>query len=337
MMAPARETSKNAHMPLEPSTPVRIIADVFDYLRNPSENTDLAPIPIAGPSLSAPRDEAHPPFLVPVALQNAFIRLSQSSAAYLVSNSPVRSGHPLPSINPITISPMKPRYTDLFSVDAATERERIMEIALRDAEIKEAYLKKQLRGQQAATVTQQIYCKRVHHQLATKEEKQGKKGKGKGRLVADGNPRILTDNKFVDLVIAHEEATRTAEEEKKTRRIEKVAQGDLMKQWQIGEVERKRKNEEIGRVWEEKKVKWNEEFARAKAEGRTPPAKSTKPLRGPLLSAAPKPKTPRRGLDFVVEADAEEVEHAREESSESGEEIVLPSFTDEVESEDDDD
>ncbi|EIM82183.1 uncharacterized protein STEHIDRAFT_35853, partial [Stereum hirsutum FP-91666 SS1] len=97
--------------------------------------------------------------------------------------------------------------TDLLTLEPESEREHLMKLALEEADIREAYLKKQLHGQQAASILQQIYCERVRRQLATKEEKAAGQG-GKRTLMGDGKAKLLSGDEFVALVIEHDETQR---------------------------------------------------------------------------------------------------------------------------------
>lgn len=184
MMVPAKETSLQAYMPIPLTTPQKIVVDVFDFLHEASQpNTapttppiTTTPSPPSTPTCAA--GSGHPyspttppqasrsglpglrevqqPFHVPARLQATFSRLAQSSAAYLISNSPMRSNTPIPTINPHTISPTKPRYNHLLSNNPENEREVLYQMALREADIREAYYKNELRGHQAGAVLQQM-------------------------------------------------------------------------------------------------------------------------------------------------------------------------------------
>ena len=72
------------------------------------------------------------------------------------------------------VSPVK-RHGDLIRVAPQTQREELLQEALRDAEIREAELKGQLRGQQAALVLQNVFCERLRNEIHEKEEKRNKK------------------------------------------------------------------------------------------------------------------------------------------------------------------
>ncbi|EIM90551.1 uncharacterized protein STEHIDRAFT_32191, partial [Stereum hirsutum FP-91666 SS1] len=102
--------------------------------------------------------------------------------------------------------------TDLYTMEPQSEHKQLMKVALEEAEIREAYLKKQLWGQQAASILQQMYCERVRRQLATKEKAEGWGGKGK--LMVDGKAKLLSGDAFVAMVIEHEETQKREAAEK---------------------------------------------------------------------------------------------------------------------------
>ena len=93
-------------------------------------------------------------------------------------------------------------HGDLLSMEPQTEHKQLLQVALHEMEIHEAYQKGQLHGQQAAIILQIVYCEKVCCQLATKEEKKKKTG-GRKKLVGDGKPRLLTHEDFIKCVANH--------------------------------------------------------------------------------------------------------------------------------------
>ena len=116
-------------------------------------------------------------------------------------------------------------------------------MALQEADIHKAYYKNELRGHQAGMVLQQIYCKRVRHQLTAQEDKKG--GKGKGKWMGSGNPVVLTNDAFVNLVIEHEDAAWEAEELKERGKSNREAHKKVMAAWEKEKEKTKLKNEEL--------------------------------------------------------------------------------------------
>ncbi|KAF8976512.1 hypothetical protein BDQ17DRAFT_1267258, partial [Cyathus striatus] len=52
---------------------------------------------------------------------------------------------------------------------------------------------------QASNLLNEMYCKKIQVELATKEQKKNKKGKG--RLMGDGLPRTLSGDEFYQQVV----------------------------------------------------------------------------------------------------------------------------------------
>lgn len=132
----------------------------------------------------------------------------------------------------------------LLTTAPQTERERLIEITHRKNDIKEAYLKQQLHGQQAAIILQLVYCERIWRQLQIKEKRKERK-KGTGRLICDDMPRLLPDDAFVAAVIEHEEAKRAKAVQKERAKAVRETHRLEVKAWQAAEAERKRRNKEI--------------------------------------------------------------------------------------------
>ena len=72
------------------------------------------------------------------------------------------------------ISPVK-QHGDLIRFAPQTEHEKLLQEALRDAEVQEAELKGQLPGQQAALVLQNVFCDRLRNEIHGQEDKLKKK------------------------------------------------------------------------------------------------------------------------------------------------------------------
>lgn len=70
---------------------------------------------------------------------------------------------------------------------------------------------------QAANVLNDLYCSKLRGQLAFHEKKE-KKGKGKGKLMGDGLPCVLSGDVFYEKVVNFEQQQRREEREKAERR-----------------------------------------------------------------------------------------------------------------------
>lgn len=309
MMAPSLDTSLKAAVPIAPSTPVKAVADALAAMQVSQDD-----------AINPTSRTQHDPFLIPTALHRAFSRLSHSSASFLVSNSPIKSGARPPTIDPVTISPVKPRPTDLLTLDPENERMQLMKLALEQAEIKEAYLKQQLRGQQAAIILQLMYCERVRRQLATKEEKQSR-AKGKGRVMGDGKAKLLSGDDFVALVIEHEERARREAEEKEARKVARESHSQVMSRWKVADEERKKRNRERTQRFKVELARWEAE----RDERKPSKPRWTKPKPEAQEKPVPRPKQAT-----IVEANEED--ESPDDSGGAGSELGIV-----VESEDDDD
>lgn len=212
------------------------------------------------------------------------------------------------------ISPVK-RHGDLLTVEVQTEHERLLQAALRDAEIREAELKGQLRGQQAALVLQNHYCGRLRNEIQGQEEKRKKKT-GAAMKIKDINKkgRLLTDTELVEIYAEHQHDIESRENEKAKKKEEKRVHEEAMVIWRAGEEARKRECDEINARYQEAIEDWTEEKELAKREKRR--SRLKKPVRGPLPKAAPKP---RKRPEPVDEESGEEFVEENNQSSGSDE------------------
>lgn len=109
---------------------------------------------------------------------------------------------------------------------------------------------------QGQAVLQQLYAKRVRTQLAAKEEKAVKKGKGKGKHLKDGLPRLLTGEAYFQHVVQHEEAMKEKEREKDARKKARESQAAEMVLWEQADQERRERNEERTHAWRDALERW---------------------------------------------------------------------------------
>ena len=279
-MAPSRETSLQANMPLPFSTPVKIITDAFTMLarKRAKENQN-----------SDSDDEVmedDEPVNIPETLIDTFARLSHSSAHPLFSAEPVTSETHPPAFDSFLMSPVK-NHGDLLSMEPQTEREQLLQVALREMEIREAYRKGQLHGQQAAIILQNVYCEKVRRQLATKEEKKKKTG-GRKRLVGDGKPRLLTHEDFIKNVADHALAIQQEATEKERRKVARTEHSEALKVWRAEEEARKARNGEADKKFRVELGLWEAERDAMKAKKKKP--RWNKPTRKPVERPIPKPK-----------------------------------------------
>ena len=86
--------------------------------------------------------------------------------------------------------------------------------------------------------------------------------------MGSGNPVVLTNDAFMNLVIEHEEAAREAEELKERGKSNREAHKKVMAAWEKEKEKTKWKNEELTWVWNKKVALWEIEHDVAKAEHR---------------------------------------------------------------------
>ena len=86
--------------------------------------------------------------------------------------------------------------------------------------------------------------------------------------MGSGNPVVLTNDAFVNLVIEHEDAAWEAEELKERGKSNREAHKKVMAAWEKEKEKTKWKNEELTWVWNKKVALWEIEHDAAKAEHR---------------------------------------------------------------------
>ena len=166
---------------------------------------------------------------VPDELISAFEHLTESSHP-LFSSQPLGSQTSPPRFEPIMISPLK-WYNDLLQMEPQNDWEQLYQEALRDAEIWQAELKGQIRGQQAALVLQNTYADQLRKEMHGQEEK--KKAK-KGNIVlkikeVNKKAWLLTDPELVELYAEHEVEIREKAAEKVWRKEVKGRYSTIVK------------------------------------------------------------------------------------------------------------
>lgn len=93
-----------------------------------------------------------------------------------------------------TILPPSQTVSSILTITPKTTNETLLLAALREATADNEALRRRVVESQAANILNEAYCNKLRFQLAAKEEK-GKK-KGKGKLMGDGLPRMLTGDEF---------------------------------------------------------------------------------------------------------------------------------------------
>ena len=292
MMAPAAASTCHTNLPLQQPSPVRRIASLFiNKPRAPAnaENGTLesftqTPTRIRGTvdgHCQSPRTPS----------RTARNVLSDSAASWLTDPAPIASSSRLPSLESATFSPprKRSRYQALLEDESMTERERELRDALRETEEREVLLKEQTIKMQSMMVLQNLHCERLCNQLATSEEKgKEKKGKGKGRLMTDGLPKLLTGDKFFNRVVAHVESQETEARERAAKRQKREQYGKVLQAWVRDEEERKARNTARREKHKASVSEWERARDAAREEKRR--VSLSKPVLGRLEKAVPRPK-----------------------------------------------
>jgi hypothetical protein len=171
MMAPSLESSSQGTLPIQQSSPVKLMAgmitDYMDYqcLQTMPMDMDL---PSIDPTSSSPA-----PFFMCSAVDN----LPSTSAAFLVTSSPLKSTSAPPAFKPYTISPVKhgSRYSHLFEHAPRTTQEAELMLALQESEGRNNSRKQSMIEMQASTVLAGMYNNRTQSQLQAVEERKRRK------------------------------------------------------------------------------------------------------------------------------------------------------------------
>lgn len=252
-MAPSKESSCDGHLPTVVAPEIAILAKLMQNMSittssatedEPSTDSDtpdnraLRHSSTArgtnGPALNTMSSASqHNPA---PEINRALVQLAEGPLAYLVStNTPITSE----SLTPLSASQLidpPPVVFDLLFV-AKTNIERSLLFELCESEACEEALRRRVAELQAANVLNELYCSKLHGQLAHQDEK--KRKKSKGQLMADGLPCFLSEDEFYEKVVAHEEAQQWEEREKEARKRAREAVAEAVVHWKKTEEARK--------------------------------------------------------------------------------------------------
>jgi hypothetical protein len=307
MLAPARETALEHHAVVPLETPVRVLVGAITKLQRqwrdaPSTSGNeiraTSPTTRSGNKTATSDNDDEGSSTdsdVPELLISAFNQLSKTQHP-LFTNKPLGSRTAPPHFNTMMISPVK-RHGDLLQVRPQSEHEKLLQAALHDAEVREAELKGEIRGQQAALVLQNVYCDKLRKEIFGQEEKRKKKPGNTALKIKDINKkgRLLTDPMLVELYAQHQTEIKEQNDEKQRKKVAREKHSEALKRWREGEEQRKKICAEVNEKYQAALESWIEEKELAKTEKRRTHWK--KPVRGPLPKAAPKPKKQPEPLD----------------------------------------
>jgi hypothetical protein len=234
MMAPSFETSTSSLLPLGVPSPVRDIIDMISH-HNAQKRKQEMEVPGTPTGIATS-------LAVNTPIRRGLAAVATTSAAYLVSDSPILSTIEPPPVLATYISPQKHRDVDLLDAEPITEKEAALQEALHQSHAREALQKDVIIGMQAQTVLQSMYIGNVGGQLQGQEEKKAKKRKT-GKINMDGRAKILTQDDMIlgvkEWQDVQDEAVATAAARKKAKGLYGVAMGA----YRVREVDRKERNQ----------------------------------------------------------------------------------------------
>lgn len=293
-VAPAKEISAEGYLPVVTDLEIQKLADALQWctLRDASasdssKQTDGGASRSGGEERQALSSQSGTGELSS-ALGAEQLRdmLLSGHFAHLVLSEPLVSTDPIPSfqLNPIHgTPPVLPNF------EPKTTMEKNLLLLLWESEGCKAALQAWLRKAQASNVLNQLYCNRLHSQLAFTEEKNKKvKGKRKGQLMGNGLPAFLSGDEWWEKLMDWEAAQQEEERQRTAKRQEKEEMAEHIAIWKSSEkvqVERnnrrREQNKDALRVW----VKNRDAAKRARRL-----FKDAKPVPEPIEKPTPRPK-----------------------------------------------
>ncbi|KAJ6615745.1 hypothetical protein B0H10DRAFT_47299 [Mycena sp. CBHHK59/15] len=179
MMAPSLETATRGHLPVPPTTPVRVITDMLYQARQrvktarlgsdsasdageKADNSLESPTPRVDHPSPPRRRRLPDPFATPV--RDVIVSLRTTSAAFLITSSPVQSASEPPHIPATIISRQKAPNMLLASETTAALEHELM-VALKAENAKNKVQKLQMIAMQSALVLKGVYCDLVRGQF----------------------------------------------------------------------------------------------------------------------------------------------------------------------------
>jgi hypothetical protein len=224
MLAPSRETSCEAHLPLPPDDPaVNVLATMLQKLATIDEIDDesdaISEAPVAGPSNLTKHD----------VIKEAVDGLSRTKLAHLISTTLTTSNDTMPTTLTQTITRSQP--SPLLAIQPKTETELLLIAALRESQEMNDSLANRNIALQATNLLNEVYCGNAKGALQTQENKRKKKGTG---TLPDGLACVLTGDEFYEARVNFEKGQRTEAKAKESRKDARAAWKEAKKEWQQG-------------------------------------------------------------------------------------------------------
>ena len=290
MLAPSKETSCEAKLPIPPDDPtVNIIATMFqklsmikegqetDDVHNPTSDTPA----VAGSSNLTKHD----------VINEAVDGLSRSKLAHLISSTLTTSNDAMPSTLTQTITRSKP--SPLLLLQPKTETEILLMAALRESqEANDSLLNRNI-ALQAGNLLNEVYCGNTKTALQTQETK---KKKVTGTL-QDGLARVLTADESFEARVNLEKEQMNEAKAKETRKDSRAAWKEAKEVWQQSENARIALRDQELAIYEELKAAWEAENigpGRGRGRGRGGRGRGARGhgVAAPEQSRLPKPMKP---------------------------------------------
>jgi hypothetical protein len=225
MLAPSRETSCEAHLPLPLDDPaVNVLATMLRKLTTINEANNepdvISKAPVAGPSNLTKHD----------VINEAVDGLSRTKLAHLISATLTTSNDTMPTTLTQTITRSKP--SPLLAIQPKTETELLLIAALRESQEMNDSLANRNIALQASNLLNEVYCANTKGALQTQENKKKKKGTG---TLPDGLACVLTADEFYEARVNFEKGQHTEAKAKEVRKDAQAAWKEAKQEWQQGE------------------------------------------------------------------------------------------------------
>jgi len=286
MLAPSKETSCEAHLPIPPDDPaINVLATMFRKLAKISAADDVPEViseaPMEGPSNLTKHD----------VINEAVDGLSRTKLAHLISSTLTTSNDAMPSTITQTISPPQP--SPLLSIQPKTETEILLLAALRESQKTNETLTNRNIALQANNLLNEVYCGNTKGALQFQENKKKKKGQG---ALPDGLACVLTGDNFYEERVNFEKNQRADERAKETRKDARAAWKAAKEDWQQDEDARVALKEREGAKYDRALAAWNaaNEMAgqgrgRGRGRGRGGATQTPKPKKAAIPKKVPRP------------------------------------------------
>jgi hypothetical protein len=342
MMAPSKETSSEAHLPVESSDGVKIIANLLRKLQiqeNASDsnsnlnsnsesegpNSEIEDESEAGPSnqpITTQTSRSSKQTTTLDILKEAVEGLKTTNLAFLATaKTTTTSSDIMPSTATCTATELAGSSvnttTSALMIQPSTKNELLLLAALREAENRNQRSEVHTFELQAANILNEAYVDRLVKKLAAQEEKQAKKKKKTTRLVGDGLPRLLTGDEFYEMAKGKEREAEEAARQKEVRKDGRSAYKVALERWKVAEQERKDAKAVASSAFQKELAAWERKRDAAKKKGKKiTDLKPKRPVQ-PAALVRPKLKDFLEGGGDEGAADGDEEEADEEETQES--------------------